>query len=367
MKHRWYIENSIDLYFISKWGNPYFSINKMGHVICTLLSKKKYLSIDLKYIVNLLKKKCIDSPFLIRFNDILYKQTKSIFNNFKKSIKKFKYDNIYQCIFPIKVNQQSNIVERLLKNKNIYIGLEIGSKPELLIAMTFLTLKKTILICNGCKDKKFIKMILDTQKISIISYIIIEYFEELINIIQISKKINTNPYIGLRLKVSTPGSGCWKDSSGDYSKFGLYSKDIIPIINVLNKYHMLFCLKLLHFHIGSQIVDIKSINNAIKESTQLYCNLRKIGCAGLNNLDLGGGLAIDYDGNNSSHNSSKNYSIKEYTNSITSTIQVICDMNKEPHPVIITESGRYLVTYHSILILNVLRMYNKVKILEKTF
>jgi len=269
-------------------------------------------------------------------------------------------------MFPIKVNQQNNVIEKIIKNSHVNVGLEIGSKPEFLIAISFMSKKKTLLLCNGYKDQEFIRLLLSTHSFAFNILIIIDNFEELTYIIKFSKTEKIMPLLGLRAKMSILGSGKWKGSTGDKSKFGMSSEEIIIVIYKLNNNKMIDCLKLLHYHIGSQIINIKSIKNAVREAVRLYCNLRKIGCLELKYLDIGGGLAIDYDGTKEYFFSSRNYSTREYSNNVISIIQNICDESVEPHPVVITESGRYLTAPHLVLIFNVIRIYDRSELSEYT-
>jgi len=359
MNNKWSIQKSKELYLISRWGEPYFSINTFGHLICFPLGEDSLSSIDLKYLVDDLISRNISPPFVIRFNNILHKQAKIISSSFNNSIEKYKYQNKYHCIMPIKVNQQRHIVEELINQTNVPIGLEIGSKSELLIALALLTPNNPLLICNGYKDFSYVEIILTAQKLFLKPYIVLDRFKELDYIFIISQKKNIKPLIGIRAKMSYKGSGRWENSSGDSSKFGLSSEEIVEVVRKLKQNNMLKSLQLLHFHIGSQITNIRSIKNSLKEATHLYCNLRQMGCLSLKIINVGGGLAIDYDGSKTNFHSSRNYSTQEYANDVVSIIQDICDESFQPHPLIMSESGRFLVAHHSVLIFNVLGVHSK--------
>lgn len=353
LKKNWSIENSLEQYLISRWGSPYFSSNKKGNLTCDPVGEGKSF-IDLKELVDDLCRRGIQPPLLIRFNDILGNRVRFVVESFKQSIEKYGYKGKYRAALPIKVNQQRHVVEELVKQGKIYgLGLESGSKPELLVAMALLNDASSILLCNGYKDSEYIELALDAQRLGLNPFLILDRFAELSQIISIAKHRKIIPHIGIRAKLSTKGKGRWEESSGDRSKFGLTAREIIKTVNLLKFENMLNCLELVHFHIGSQITSIRSIKNAAREAAQLYCNLRKMGCLRLFSIDIGGGLAVDYDGSRSDFHSSMNYSTQEYANDIVGTFQEICDENEMPHPTIISESGRALVAHHAMLVFNV--------------
>jgi len=354
MKPTWSTQQSLNYYLINKWGFPYFNINKNGNLICTPKGKSTH-NIDIKQLIDNLIKNNINPPILVRFNDILKDRINIIHKNFYQSIKIYKYKGSYTFAMPIKVNQQKHVVKKILKyGKKYSLGLETGSKPEFIAAIFLQKKYPSIIICNGYKDKEYINIALNAQKTGLQTFLILDQFSELKQIIKTSKKLNIKPNLGLRAKLSNKSKGRWKGSSGDKSKFGLFAKEIIQTIKTIKKNKIITSLKLLHFHVGSQITSINSIQKSLKEAAQLYCNLRKMGCSDLQYIDVGGGLAVDYSGGKTNFHSSMNYSIQEYTNNIISTIQNICDKNKEPHPNIISESGRALSAHYTILIFNVL-------------
>ncbi len=368
MKNNWSIQDSFDLYLISRWGNPYFSINAKGNLACEPTGEKTNHGIDLKELVDDLCRRGIQAPLLIRFNDILSSRVRIIAESFRNSIQEYGYKGQYKSVMPIKVNQQRHVVEELVRHGRAYqLGLEAGSKPELLVAMALLEDSDSLLICNGYKDGEYIETALDAQRLGLLPFLVLDRFDELPQIIAISKRMKLRPHIGVRAKLSSKGKGRWEDSSGDRSKFGLSAREIVRAIDLLKKEDMLDCLELLHFHIGSQITSIRAVKSATREATHLYCNLRRMGCSNLGYMDIGGGLAVDYDGSQTDFHSSMNYSTQEYANDIISVTQDICDTNSEPHPMIVSESGRALVAHHAMLVFNVLGVNELTSSISKEF
>lgn len=354
MTSKWSIQDSLEHYLISRWGHPFFSINDHGHLECRPKLGSDG-SIDLKELIDDLKRRGIKTPVLLRFNDILAAQVKSLAHSFKKCIDDYNYQATYRSVMPIKVNQQRHVVEQLVEQGATYnLGLEAGSKPELLVAMALLKKGSGLLVCNGYKDEDYIETALHAERLGIKTILVLDRFAELAKVIEVARKLGVKPRIGLRAKLAARGKGRWVESSGDRSKFGLSIREVMQTVEVLRNEDMLDCLNLLHFHIGSQITTIRSIKNAVREAAHLYCGLRAIGCLDLNHIDVGGGLAIDYDGSQSNFHSSMNYSMQEYANDVVSVLQDICDELSQPHPHIISESGRALVAHHVVLIFDVL-------------
>jgi arginine decarboxylase len=354
MKPNWTIQDSLEHYLISRWGQPYFSINNKGNLICQP-NPDSLGTIDLKELIDDLKKRGIKPPLLIRFNDILAAQVRLLSQAFKKSIDDYKYNATYRSVMPIKVNQQRHVVEQLVEHGSAFhLGLEAGSKPELLVAMALLKREHGLLICNGYKDEDYIETALHAERLGIKTVLVLDRFAELSMVIAVSKRLGIKPRIGLRAKLAARGKGRWVESSGDRSKFGLSIREIMHTVETLKAEGMIDCLNLLHFHIGSQITTIRSIKNAMREAAHLYCGLRRIGCTALDHIDVGGGLAVDYDGSQTNFHSSMNYSMQEYANDVVSVMQDICDETSEPHPHIVSESGRALVAHHAVLIFDVL-------------
>jgi arginine decarboxylase len=342
MKSNWTIQDSFDLYLISRWGMPYFSVNPKGNLACNPLGDgNPNINIDLKELVDDLCRRGIQAPLLVRFNDILAHRVKVISEAFNRSILEYGYKAQYKSVMPIKVNQQRHVVEELVRHGRAFqLGLEAGSKPELLVAMALLEDSDSLLICNGYKDGEYIETALDAQQLGLRPFLVLDRFAELPQIIAISKRMGISPHIGVRAKLSSKGKGRWEDSSGDRSKFGLSAREIVRAVELLRNENMLDCLELLHFHIGSQITSIRAVKTAAREATHLYCNLRRMGCTKLTHVDIGGGLAVDYDGSQTDFHSSMNYSTQEYANDVISVTQDICDTNNEPQPNIVSESGR---------------------------
>ncbi|MDE6301549.1 MAG: biosynthetic arginine decarboxylase [Muribaculaceae bacterium] len=350
---RWRVEDSAELYNINGWGRNYFSINERGHVCVT--PRAGYASVDLREVMDELKVKDISAPVLLRFPDILDNRIEKISNCFKKAAETYGYTARNYMIYPIKVNQMRPVVEEIVTyGKKFNIGLEAGSKPELHAVLATNIASNALIICNGYKDANYVELALLAQKMGRRIYLVVEKLNELRLIADISKRLGIRPNIGIRIKLSSTGSGKWSESGGDSSKFGLNSSELLEAIDFMRKKGLENCLKLIHFHIGSQINKIRVIKNALREATQFYVQLSKMGFA-IEFMDIGGGLGVDYDGTRSSASeSSMNYSIQEYANDAVSAIVEACTKNDLPQPNVITESGRSLTAHHSILILEVL-------------
>ncbi|MDC3180223.1 biosynthetic arginine decarboxylase [bacterium] len=353
LKKNWTIEDSISTYNIDKWGDKYFSINSKGNISVTkdINSEKK---IDLFKLVRELKSREINTPLIIRFNDILQDRINALHDAFLKAIKTYKYKNIYQGVFPVKCNQQKNVLEKIIKFGSPWnFGLEVGSKSELLIGLALLENQNSLLICNGYKDKKYIEIATLARKLGKNPIIVIEQRDEVNRIIQAVQDLKATPLIGIRAKLSSKSSGRWSKSIGDNSKFGLSIPEIMSTIKELKEANLINEMKLLHFHIGSQISDIAVIKDALQEASQIYVELCKLG-APMKYIDVGGGLGIDFDGTKTSSNTSTNYSLQNYANDVIATIKDSCELNNIEHPTIISESGRAIISHCSVLIFNVL-------------
>ncbi len=350
---RWRIEDSAELYNINGWGRNYFSINEKGHVIVT--PRVGYASVDLREVMDELKIKDISAPVLLRFPDILDNRIEKISRCFEKASETYDYQGHNYMIYPIKVNQMRPVVEEIVTyGKKFNIGLEAGSKPELHAVLATNIASNALIICNGYKDANYIELALLAQKMGRRIFLVVEKLNELQLIADIAKRLKIRPNIGIRIKLSSTGAGKWVESGGDSSKFGLNSSELLEAISILRKRGLEDCLKLIHFHIGSQITKIRVIKNALREATQFYVQLCRMGFA-IDFIDIGGGLGVDYDGTRSSSSeSSMNYSIQEYANDAVSAIVEACTKNDLRQPDIITESGRSLTAHHSILILEVL-------------
>ncbi len=350
---KWRIEDSAELYNINGWGLKYFSINEKGHVVVT--PREGYASVDLKDVIDELQVRDVEAPVLLRFPDILDNRVEKISRCFKQAAEEYKYEAQNFVIYPIKVNQIRQVVEEIVSHgKKFNIGLEAGSKPELHAVLATNIAENALIICNGYKDKDYVELALMAQKMGRRIYIVVEKHNELVLIAEVAKRLGIRPNIGIRIKLSSSGSGKWEESGGDQSKFGLNSSELLKALDFLEKNHMGDCLKLIHFHIGSQITKIRRIKNALREATQFYVQLSKMGF-GIEFIDIGGGLGVDYDGTRSSSSeSSMNYSIQEYANDSISALVDACVKNGLKQPNIITESGRSLTAHHSILIFQVL-------------
>ena len=350
---KWRIEDSEELYNINGWGRNYFSVNERGHIVVS--PRKGYASVDLKEVMDELQVRDISAPVLLRFPDILDNRIEKISNCFRQASEQYGYTAQNFMIYPIKVNQMRQVVEEIVSyGKKFNIGLEAGSKPELHAVLATNIAENALIICNGYKDESYIELALLAQKMGRRIYLVVEKLNELRMIAEISKRIKVRPNVGIRIKLSSTGSGKWSESGGDQSKFGLNSSELLEAIDILDRRDMKDCLKLIHFHIGSQINKIRVIKNALREATQFYVQLSKLGF-GIEFIDIGGGLGVDYDGTRSpSSESSMNYSIQEYANDAVSAIVDACNKNDLPQPNVITESGRSLTAHHSILIFEVL-------------
>jgi len=362
----WTIKDSISTYNIDKWGDKYFSINSKGNVSITLGNKSSKI-VDLFTLVKELKSREINTPLIIRFNDILQDRITKLHDAFSKAIETYEYKNIYQGVFPVKCNQQKNVLEKIIEFGNPWdFGLEVGSKSELLIGLALLENQKSLLICNGYKDKKYIEVATLARKLGKNPIIVIEQRDEVQRIIQAVQDLNAKPLIGIRAKLSTKSSGRWSKSVGDNSKFGLSIPEIMLTIKELKETNLINEMKLLHFHIGSQISDIAVIKDALQEASQIFVELSKLG-APMKYIDVGGGLGIDFDGTKTSSITSTNYSLQNYANDVIATIKDTCQLNNIEHPIIISESGRAIISHCSVLIFNILgtsHVGSKIKISE---
>src|SRR3954452_8048807 len=344
---RWTPQVASDFYDVSSWGKGYFSVGENGHVRVHP-EKDPARSIDLKELVDTLVLRGINLPILIRFADILKHRLGELHTAFQTAINDHKYQGKYCCVYPIKVNQQRQVVEEVLEfGKPYQFGLEAGSKPELL-AVVAMASNETPIICNGFKDAEFIEMAMLAQKIGRKIIPVVEKYTELGLILKFAEKVGTRPTIGFRVKLAARGSGRWQQSGGYRSKFGLTVTEILRALNELKERGMEDCFQLLHFHLGSQITNIRQIKGALNEAVRVYVDLVKQG-AGLSYLDVGGGLGVDYDGSQTNFESSANYTLQEYANDVVYHVQSVCDEAGVKRPTIVSESGRAVVAYHSAL------------------
>ncbi|WP_320663525.1 biosynthetic arginine decarboxylase [Prochlorococcus sp. MIT 1223] len=349
----WNVSHSSSLYGLNRWGEKYFSINSLGNIVVKPKGENGE-TLDLFELVKELEGRNLKLPLLIRFDDILEDRIKSINTAFEQAIKKYKYEGIYQGVYPVKCNQQQQVVETLMKYGRPWnLGLEAGSKAELLIALSLISDPKALLICNGYKDKRYIETSILARQLGQQPILVIEQADEVERIIKASKELGAAPLIGIRGKLSTQSNGKWGESIGDKSKFGLSIPEILQTVESLKQANLLHELRLLHFHVGSQINDIAIFKDALQEAGQIYIELNKLG-APMGYLDVGGGLGIDYDGSQTSTAASTNYSLQNYANDVVATIQECCLGRDVSPPNLISESGRAITSHFSVLIFNIL-------------
>lgn len=350
---KWTIEDSRELYNINGWGVSYFGVNDKGNVYVTPCKDKT--QIDLREVMDELALRDVTSPVLLRFPDILDNRIEKTASCFDLAKKEYGYKGENFIIYPIKVNQIQPVVEEIISHgRKFNLGLEAGSKPELHAVLAVQCQSDSLIICNGYKDQAYIELALLAQKMGKRIFIVVEKLNELETIASVAKKLNVKPNLGIRIKLASSGSGKWEESGGDASKFGLTSAELLQALDIMEKKGWHDCLKLIHFHIGSQITKIRRIQTALREASQFYINLHKMGYK-VEFVDCGGGLGVDYDGTRSSNSeSSVNYSIQEYVNDCIYTFVEAADKNELPHPNLITESGRSLTAHHSVLVIDVL-------------
>ena len=348
----WSVEQSAELYGINNWGADYFSVSRKGEVM--VHPHGNGVGVSLRKIIDGLGDRGLDMPVLLRLSDILDSRIQKLHESFAKAIAEFEYDGRYRGVYPIKVNQQQQVLEEITQfGARYHHGLEAGSKPELIAALAYMHDTEAYLICNGYKDAEFVDLGLYARKMGIQCVFVVENPSELALIIERSRELEIKPIIGVRLKLSTQASGHWNESGGERSVFGLNPSQVCDLIDTLREEEMLDCLKLLHYHVGSQIPNVRDIREAVVEACRVYIGMVNEG-APMGILDLGGGLAVDYDGSHSDSASSRNYGLDEYCAAIVENIVSTLDEVDIPHPDIVTESGRATVAYYSILLFNIL-------------
>ena len=349
----WTIRDSLDLYHVLDWGSGFFAINESGNLEVRPKTNDAR-NIDLLELVEDLGRRGVRTPLLIRFNDILDSRVRGLHDCFCEAIKDIDYQGSYRGVYPIKVNQQRHVVEELVRyGASKKLGLEAGSKPELLIALALLDTPGALIICNGYKDQAYVETALLAQRLGRTPIIVIDRFNEIDLILKTSRALGIRPHLGIRARLNTKGAGRWVESTGDRSKFGLSSMEIVAAVDRLASEDMLDCVELMHFHIGSQITAARAHKDALSEASRIFVGLHEMG-AKPSLIDVGGGLGVDYDGSRTDFHSSKNYSMQEYANDVVSFIQEACDAASVPHPDIVTESGRALTAHHSVLVFDVL-------------
>src|SRR5688572_7797324 len=350
----WSVEDSEQIYSTGSWGSGYFGINAAGHVVCRP-SRGNEREIDLYEVVRELEARDLTAPMVLRFSDILRDRLRSLHDAFASAIAENDYKNRYAAVFPIKVNQQRLVVEEVYRGSaDLGFGLEAGSKPELLAVMAMTgDAPERLIICNGFKDDDYIEAVILATKLGRAIIPVVENFSELGYLLKHAEKYQVRPKIGVRVKLAAEGAGRWRESAGDRSKFGLFTTEILELVEVLRSHGMLDCLKLVHCHPGSQLHDIRRVKDAVNELAMVYAELARLG-AGLEYIDVGGGLGIDYDGSRTNFESSTNYSLREYANDVVYRVASVCNARGLPHPVILSESGRAIAAHHSVLLFNVL-------------
>ena len=356
----WTIQDARTRYNIDRWGARYFDINDAGHVVARPLQEAG-VGVDLTDIVEEARGRGLKFPLLIRFQDILRHRVEAINKAFRNAITEFNFNGQYRGVFPIKVNQLREVVEEILDaGKPFNFGLEVGSKPELFAGLAMQNQLGSLIICNGYKDAQFIRMALMGIKLGKQVIMVVEKLEELKQIIAVSRQVGVEPLIGIRARLASKGAGKWAESGGENAKFGLSTAELLAATELLRAEKLEHCFRLLHFHIGSQVPDILTVKKAVQEASRFYAKLHKMGFP-VEFMDVGGGLGVDYDGSRSAFDSSTNYSLQEYANDIVYYIADVCNAEKVPHPNIVSESGRGIVAYHSVLLVEVFGSIAKTK------
>ncbi len=356
----WTVQDSRNLYNINRWGADYFDINEAGNVVATPL-RDSGASVDLTDVIAEARTRGLEFPVLVRFQDILHHRVKELNESFLRAIKEFNYQGSYRGVFPIKVNQLREVVEEILEaGKPWGFGLEVGSKPELYAGLSLQSEPGSLIICNGYKDKEFVRMALLGIKLGKKVIMVVEKLSELKQIISVSKEMGVVPLVGIRARLMSKGAGKWAESGGESAKFGLSTIELIAATQLLKAEGLGHCFKLIHFHIGSQVPDIQTIKKAVQEAARFYSKLRKMGFE-LEFFDVGGGLGVDYDGSRTAFDSSTNYTLQEYTNDVVFYLGEVCDAEEVPHPTIVSESGRALVAHHSVLVVEVFGSIEKLQ------
>ncbi|HVN87854.1 MAG TPA: biosynthetic arginine decarboxylase [Candidatus Binatia bacterium] len=352
----WTVRDSLELYNVTNWGAGFFSVNERGHVEVRPRGNGGP-GVDLLDLVQDLEQRGLRPPLLVRFSDILAARVQGLCGAFEKAIGEYGYTGKFRGVYPIKVNQQRHVVEEIVQYGAARgVGLEAGSKPELLIALAILDTPGAVIVCNGYKDRAYIETALLAQRLGRTPIIVVDRFREVDLIVKTSRELGIKPHIGVRARLTTKGAGKWIESTGDRSKFGLTAVEIVEAVELLQAEGMLDCLQLLHFHIGSQITAIRAHKDALSEASRVFVGLHQMG-AKPRFIDVGGGLGVDYDGSQTNFHSSMNYSVQEYANDVVASIQEACDKEHIPHPDIVTEAGRAMTAHHSVLIFDVLGVH----------
>ncbi|MCA1816178.1 MAG: biosynthetic arginine decarboxylase, partial [Acidobacteria bacterium] len=352
------IEQTLETYGIENWGAGYFSINRKGNLVVHPSDTDTTASADVKEIIDDLARRGVQTPVLLRFPQLVTAQIRKLQRAFRNAMREFEYQGAHMCVYPMKVNQQRAVVEEYLREGSRYdFGLEAGSKAELYAALALEQSEESLLVLNGFKDEEFIELAFVGARAGKRVVIVIEKLSELDHVLRLAERYEEEregdlPLIGIRVKLYSKGSGRWEKSGGEAAKFGLTTTEILEVIRRLHEEGRVDMLKLLHFHIGSQLTDIKRIKNAMKEAARVYAKIYQMKVP-IELLDVGGGMAVDYDGSKTAFDSSANYNAQEFANDVIYTIKQVCEDENVPHPTVIQESGRYLSAYHAILVTNI--------------
>jgi len=346
----WSIEEAERVYGVSQWGGGYFQVGENGNVHVTPVPDQPSIRIDFKSVIDDIRKEGVQFPVVVRFHDILRSQVAGLNKVFRDTIAEAQYNGEYQGVYPVKVNQMREVVEEIVEaGAPFNYGLEAGSKAELLTVLAMNTNESSLTILNGYKDDEFMRLALLGRKLGRKVVVVVEKFTELLLMVKVAKELDIEPIIGVRAKMTVKGRGKWESSGGERAKFGLTITEIIKTARYLEEQGMAHCLKLLHFHIGSQLTDIRAVKEAITEGARIYADLHKMGFP-LDYVDVGGGLGIDYDGSNSTNESSRNYSMQEYVADVVYGMKEMCDIEGVPHPHLVSESGRAITAHHSCVV-----------------
>ena len=355
----WDVSSALALYNVERWGAPYFTVNGKGHV-AVRPSGEPLREIDMMELVREARERGLAFPLTLRFQDLLRHRVQTVNRAFAEAIAEAGYKNVYRGVFPIKVNQLREVVEEVVDaGAEFHFGLEAGSKPELLAALSMHDDPESLIICNGYKDADYVRNAMLGRKLGKRLVMVVEKIEELAQILAVAKQMDVEPWIGVRVRLATKGAGKWATSGGEDAKFGLSTAELVEASELLRREGMAHCLKLVHFHVGSQIPDIGTIKRAVREAARFYAKLQKLG-HDLGYLDVGGGLGIDYDGSRTTFDSSVNYSLHEYTRDVVAAVQEVCDEEKVAHPVLVSESGRAIAAHHSVLVVEAFGAIEKV-------
>jgi arginine decarboxylase len=350
MKNEWDVDAAIATYNVDAWGGGYFTVNSEGNVVAKPLLDNGG-SINILEVVNEARSRGLSFPLVIRFQDLLRHRVESVNLAFQNAITEFDYRGNYRGVFPIKVNQLREVIEEIVDaGQQYHFGLEAGSKPELVAALAMHKDPKSLIVCNGYKDPAFIRIALLGRKLGKLVVLVVEKLEELEATIRASKEVGVEPVIGIRVRLHSKGSGKWSPSAGENAKFGLDTTGLVTASEMLKAAGLAHALKLIHFHVGSQVPDISTIKRAVREAARYYAKMAKLGHE-VGYLDVGGGLGVDYDGSRSDFDSSANYSLQEYANDVVWNIMDVCDSEGVPHPSIVNEGGRAVVAHHSVLVM----------------